>query len=151
MSNEMGTNNHVSPILTKDQGETQEDINFSSTLPKGPKHENVITVNYSDARSITEEEKRILFASQKRGSFTTEEKKKQKEAELIKDWESTRMYKIISELEIILIQNDFKIAVYYERFLNHSLEQKNNKMLSIDLNKIEQLLYTCDLELLKQR
>ena len=133
----MGTNNHISPILTKDQAEVCDDINFSSTVPKGPKHENIVTVNYTDAKAITEEEKKFLFASQKRGSFTTEEKKKQKEAELIKDWEASRMYKIISELEIILIQNDFKITVYYERFLHHSLEQKNNKMLSLDLNKIE--------------
>lgn len=34
----------------------------------------------------------------------------------MKEWEQARMHRIIKDLETILIQNDFKIAVYFERF-----------------------------------
>lgn len=128
-------------------------VNFSQAAGKGQKnkHENIIDINYAEAKAISEEEKRVLFASQKRGSFSTDAIRKQKELDLIKEWEQARQFKLIGDLETILIQNDYKLSIYYDRFSVQSLDEKNIKSLSQECNKIEQLLYTCDLELLKQR
>lgn len=90
---------------------------FSQAASKNPKqkHDHIFEIQYAEAKKITDEEKRAIFASQKRSGFSTEEKKKQKEMELIKEWENARQLKLIGDLETILIQNDYKLTVNYER------------------------------------
>ena len=59
--------------------------------------------------------------------------------------------RIIEQVALNNIHIDFKLSQWYHRICYESNNRLKAGLLMTQLNKIEQLLYACDLQLLKQR
>jgi hypothetical protein len=117
-----------------------------------PTQQNMVTVEYRDALKIEESERtRLLRILKKQAVVKGSAGKRLTEEERAAEMEKIERRGMQDLLKKTIIEEEYQIDYWYFDTLGWVVTETKTQALGGELNQIEELLYACDLELLRQR